>query len=531
MRRQKFDLVIVGGGITGAGVAREAASRGMSVALVEASDFASGTSSRSSKMIHGGVRYLENLEFGLVFEALSERKILFDIAPHLVHPLRFVMPVYDWSRVGMFKLSLGMWLYDVLSLFEAPETHLRMDQDQTRDRLPLLNTSGLVGSFAFYDAYMDDDRLAIETLRSASQMGAVIANYTRVESVKYHDQKISAMICRDEITGEMFELSGRHFVGSVGPWTDIFGKSILNDWSRILRPTKGIHVTLDKSRLPLRDAVVMADDRKNRIVFGMPRREMIVIGTTDTDFSGDPASVHSDSQDIEYLLSLCTEYFPGANLKRQDIISSYAGVRPLVHDGSATEGKTSREHKIWYDSRGITFVAGGKYTTYRHMSEQIVKSALETFTPEERARFAKSSTKTPLNPRVTTESLRRALAHVHEWARESGYSEAEVQTLVERHGEEAEELLVRGRKDRFRNAWEMEAFHAIQNTMCFHLDDFMIRRSPLFLSKADHGQSYVRGICDVFAQYLNWDEAERSHELQRYQKHSDLELAWKNTVG
>jgi len=388
-----FDLVIIGGGISGAGVARDASSRGMKVALIEANDFASGTSSRSSKLIHGGFRYLENLEFGLVFEALSERKILFDIAPHLVHPLKFFLPLYEQSRVGMFKLGLGMWLYDFLSQFEAPEIHSRYNEKQTMREVPILNPNQLCGSFAFYDATMDDDRLVIETLRSAHALGAICANYVKAVGVEITEGKIKAVLVKDVLSGKEISVRARHVISTVGPWTDILGHEMFSDWQNLLRPTKGIHLTLSRKRLPIRDAVIMSDDILNRIVFVIPREEMVIVGTTDTDFRANPETVHTEKSDVDYLLKLLADYFPGAKIEKKDIIASYAGVRPLVYDGSNSEGKTSREHIIKHDPRNITFVAGGKYTTYRKTSEQIVKEVLEFFPFEKKCSFAINNTK------------------------------------------------------------------------------------------------------------------------------------------
>lgn len=527
MKTESFDLAIIGGGITGAGTSRDATSRGMKVALVEASDFASGTSSRSSKLIHGGIRYLENLEFGLVFEALSERKILFEIAPHLVHPLKFVIPIYKNSKVGMFKMGLGMWLYDVLSMFDAPETHEAINEGDALKRFPLLQSSGLVGAYGYYDAYMDDDRLTIETHRSAFNNGAVSANYVKVVDVIYENSKVVALICKDLIQGDVFQIQAKHFVSSVGPWTDIFGREVLKNWNTVLRPTKGIHLTFDRKRLPLKEAIVMLDDAKNRIVFGIPRHEMIIIGTTDTDYPGNPSDVHTDKLDVEYLLSMIAEYFPGANITEQDIIASYSGVRPLVYDGSATEGKTSREHKIWSDPRNITFVAGGKYTTYRHMAEQIVDFVLEAFPIEERARFAHPNTKKALNEKASHDNFQRALQQTEEWSRAFKKPEAEVRLLAERHGLEALDLLEKSKSENYRSHWQVEAYQAISNAMCLNLDDFYLRRSPLFLSLKDHGDSLLNDIVEVFVKELGWSDSQIKEQIDRLENHKKTEMCWR----
>ena len=525
----EYDLVIVGGGITGAGVARDAASRGMSVALLEQADFSSGTSSRSSKLIHGGIRYLENLEFGLVFEALSERTLLFDLAPHLVHPLRFVLPVYKDSRVGMFKMGLGMWLYDLLAAFNAPQMHERLNKEETLERLKLLNTDGLVGSYVYSDAYMDDDLLTVETLRNAYAQGADLVSYIKVTKAEFNSHgKVKSLkaICQE--TGAGVRVKGKHFVSAVGPWTDIFGKEVLEDWRDRLRPTKGIHFTLHKDRLPLDEAVVMVDDAKNRIVFGIPRHEMIIIGTTDTDYEDNPAHVTSDRDDVDYLLQMCEEYFPGAKVTEEDILASYSGVRPLVKDDSSSEGKTSREHKIWNDPRGITFVAGGKYTTYRHMAEEIVDKALDNFTLEERARFAYPKTMEPLNNKATRFTLFQAEQMIPQWEKETGIASLELERLVGRYGMEVEWFIQRY-KEGGSEILELEVEYAIKNTMCFHLSDFYLRRTHLFLAHKDNGHHLLDRVSHRMADLLGWSETQRKEEIARLEQHEKSEMSWKTT--
>jgi glycerol-3-phosphate dehydrogenase len=525
-----FDLVIIGGGICGAGVAREASSRGLKVALIEANDFASGTSSRSSKLIHGGIRYLENLEFGLVFEALSERRILFQMAPHLVHPLRFMLPVYSDSRVGMFKLGLGMWLYDALSLFEAPKLHERHNQHETLSEMPILNPHELVGSYVYSDAYMDDDRLVIETLRSAARFGAVSANYVRATSAQLAGGQMKALIARDEVTGKEIKISGRHFVSTVGPWTDIVAHELLGQWKKMMRPSKGVHLTFSRERLPLKDAVVMVSNDQKRIVFAIPRHEMVIVGTTDTDFKGDPELVHTTREDVDYLLNVTNEYFPGATIKEADILASYSGVRPLVDDGAETESKTSREHFIFTDSRNVTFVMGGKYTTYRLIAEQAVEKALESFSIEDRVRFRKemSHSLEPLNELASVEALAIAKRSAGPWSRVYGVDVDTVNKLIDRHGLEAQSILEKFSR-RTQNLWQLEAYHAIHETMCFHLIDFYLRRVPLFLAREDHGFHLLEDIAEIFAAELSWSPTQTQNQISTLKAHLNHEMRWRIT--
>lgn len=527
LQSEIFDLVIIGGGINGAGIARDAASRGMKVALVEASDFTSGTSSRSSKLVHGGIRYLENMEFGLVFEALNERTKLFELAPHLVHPLRFMIPLYDSSRVGMFKMGLGMWLYDALSLFQAPEFHERLNATDSVERMPILKPSGLKGSYVYSDAYMDDDRLVIETLRAAHEDSAVSINYTKAIEVKYSkENKFESLVVRDQLSKQTFQVQGRHMIGSVGPWTDEMGFELFSDWKKHLRTTKGIHLTLTKDRLPLSSAVVMAAEKSDRIVFGIPRHEMVIIGTTDTDFKGSPGEVGATSEDVKYLIDIVNSYFPGANLTEADIVSSYAGVRPLIYDGAQTEGKTSREHSIWQDPRGLTFVAGGKYTTYRLMSEQVVEKALNDFSVADRVRFANSKTNQPLNAHVESQRYHDIKNQVRQIAERFSFPVDETRWLIERYGAEA--LQIFERTSHLTSVWEKEAHQAIHFTMCDRILDFMTRRVPLFLSLPDHGVSELESISRVFASELKLSEIQRKQQIQTYLDYIKKELHWKS---
>ena len=535
MRAGEFDLLVIGGGITGAGVARDAASRGMTVALVEAQDFAQGTSSRSSKLIHGGIRYLENFEFHLVFEALSERRLLFEIAPHLVHPLRFVLPLYEGGRVGMFKMGLGMWAYDALSMFEAPEMHERLSAADSVERLPLLRREGLLGSYAYSDAYMDDDRLVHETLRSAHALGAQCANFCRATDAVFDESgRVVGARCRDLAGGAgEFTIRARHTVSTVGPWTDRLGSAWFANWKRVLRPSKGIHLTFERKRLQLSEAVVMAADAEKRIVFGIPRHEMIVIGTTDTDYPGDPENVQATPDDVRYLLNVARHYFPGAKLEATDVISSYAGVRPLVHDGAETESKTSREHLIFEHERNVTFVAGGKYTTYRRMAEDAVRSALDAFSIEDRVRFRRSETKIALNPLATPALMDRADRESRDWARDFSLSKPGVDWLVSRHGYEALSMLERGQRagtERSRLA-SMEAQHAMANQMCLRLIDFYVRRSPLFLADRDHGLPLLDPLAAQFAARYGWSSAKIEEEKRAVRDYVRADLAWKSAFG
>jgi glycerol-3-phosphate dehydrogenase len=431
-----------------------------------------------------------------------------------------------------------MWLYDALSMFEAPELHERLTPEESLERLPLLQSKNLLGSYVYSDAYMDDDRLVMETLRSAVKLGAAATSYVSADGAELVDGKIKSVYCTDKLNGRRLQIRAQHVISTVGPWTDMLAPKLIGEWRKTLRPSKGVHLTFDRKRLQLNQAVVMAADNEKRIVFGIPRQEMTIIGTTDTDYSGDPADVSATPEDVEYLLRVAGEYFPGAKLTASDIISSYAGVRPLVDDGAETESKTSREHVIIRDPHNVTFVAGGKYTTYRRMAEQTVSAALESFSVEDQVRFGRNDTKRPLNEEATVTTMDESLRFVRHWAREFDIDESVVEVLVGRHAREALSILEDGRnvpKNSGETAderlWNLEARHAIRNTMCMSLIDFYMRRTPLFLSRADHGLVHIEHIAKIFAHELNWSDSRRQEQTAALKAHINHELQWKLKFG
>ncbi len=504
------------------------------MALVEASHFAIGTSSRSSKLIHGGVRYLENLEFGLVFEALAERALLFKMAPHLVHPLRFVIPIYKSSRVGYWKMLAGMWLYDLLAMLETPKMHESLSPSEVKERVPSLNARELVGAFEYSDAYTDDDRLVIETLRDAHRMGAVIVNYAQVTGSDYDGNGITRMSVADSLTGETFKVQASQYVSGVGPWTDIFGKANVPEWKPKLRPTKGVHLVFPRKKIPVSKAIVMAVE--SRIVFVIPRHEMVIVGTTDTDFPNNPGDVLTETADVHYLLNALNRYFPSLGVDEGDIISTYSGVRPLVDDGSSTEGKTSREHTIWAACDNLSFVAGGKYTTYRKISEEAVDFILKKMPFEVAMSFKPSDTKKPLNPKISQPLYERAQDRSKKLSEQYQVDEKTVGYLLARYGDESEEILKKIHNEYSMYTakeaiWMGEAYFAIKNTMCLNLADFYWRRSPLFLATKDHGMSFLQVISKVFSDSLGWSQKERDEQQDHLLSQMQRELSWKNLLA
>lgn len=361
------DVLVIGGGIVGAGVARDAAMRGLRVVLVERQDFAAGTSSRSSRLLHGGLRYLAQGRLRLVREASVEKMILHRIAPHLSCPLPFLFPTWRETPWRRWQLSVGVRIYDLLCGGRNLGASSTLSREVMLERLPGLKAEGLTGGVRYFDGLTQDARLVIDTLRAAAQHGAALANYTAFESA---DREGGLWRCRvrDTGSGKTALLLARVVVNAAGPWGAHFPQSRLR-----LRLTKGIHVVVDRKRLPVPEAVVLSEGR--RILFAIPWGERVILGTTDTDYTGDPAEVRCSAADVAYVLAVVNAAFPKARLNEQDLVSLWSGVRPLIAPRRAAAGAPSdisRHHRIEMTEPGWFDVAGGKLTTYRLMAEQTV---------------------------------------------------------------------------------------------------------------------------------------------------------------
>jgi glycerol-3-phosphate dehydrogenase len=368
-----FDVLVIGGGINGAGVARDAALRGLSVALIERNDVASGTSSRSSRLIHGGVRYLEHAFLHLVFEASRERRLLLRLAPELVHPLQFTWPLYRGARIPGWKLGAGLWLYDLLALFRNVGRHRRYSRAETLTAEPELATGGLRGGATYWDASTDDVRLTLANAVDATRHGAVLLNHASVTGLMLKNGRAAGATVRDAFTGETFEVRARVVMNATGPWSDSIHQLEDPNVGAAVRGTKGVHIAVPADRVGNRGALIVLAPQDGREMFVLPAGAQTIIGTTDTPTSEHPDEVRASRADVRYLLGAVNHYFPSAKLNDGDVISAWAGIRPLIASGNGGDPATaSREHEIVTGRHGVISVSGGKLTTYREMSSQIV---------------------------------------------------------------------------------------------------------------------------------------------------------------
>ena len=505
-----FDVLVVGGGITGAGVARDAALRGLRTALVEQEDFASGTSSRSSRLVHGGVRYLEHGKLGLVFESSAERRTLGRIAPHLVRPLAFVWPVYAGARVPRWKLVAGLTLYDVLALFRNVGRHQPLTMRGVLAREPRVRTDGLTGGARYWDAATDDARLTLATVRSAVAAGAVAVNHARVTSLSMIDGRVRGARVLDVATGAGMEVTARVIVNATGPWSDTVERLADGGGRPAVRGSKGVHVCVDRRRIDNVGALTLLAPRDGRVMFILPAGDFTIIGTTDTYETVEPGQVRASEEDVAYLLESANHFFPSAGLTGDDVVSAWAGLRPLkADDGGADDpSAASREHTIAERVPGLVSVTGGKLTTYRAMAQQVVDAVQRSLG------VRRGSAPTGAMP-LAGGGVADLSAEIH--AASTLTSDTGVATrLVHAHGDAwrevwsltTDDVSLMEKVEAGRPYLLAELAHAVREEMAMTLGDLLIRRIPLAFETRDHGRGAARRVAAPVARWLGWSPVE-----------------------
>ena len=374
----------MGGGITGAGIMLDAVTRGLKTALIEMQDFGAGTSSRSTKLIHGGLRYLKQLEFGLVKEVGMEREILFRNAPHIVIPEKMLLPIYKDGSLGKAGSSFGLWLYDRLAKVKPEERRKMLGKQQTIDAEPLLKKEGLKGGGLYYEYRTDDARLTLEVLKTAFAKGGLPVNYLKASNFGIEGGRVRSVKVADMLSGKKFEIRADQFVNAAGPWVDELRAIDKSLGGKHLHPTKGIHIVVSQQRFPISQALYF-DANDGRMIFAIPRNEITYIGTTDTNYKGDLADPQASQEDVNYVLNSVNRLFPDVDLVIEDVQSSWAGVRPLIHEEGKSPSELSRKDELFESPSGLISIAGGKLTGYRKMAERVVdlvmKRSRKTWAP------------------------------------------------------------------------------------------------------------------------------------------------------
>jgi glycerol-3-phosphate dehydrogenase len=531
---QPFDLVVVGGGITGAGIARDAALRGLRVALFEKGDYASGTSSKSSKLIHGGLRYLEQGEIGLVFESVSERRVQAQVAPHLVRPLKFLVPIYEGARVGLETMNIGLWIYDTLAMFRAPGLHRTHRGEKARELEPSLKHEGLRGAIEYFDCITDDARLVLENILDARAAGAVCRSHVEVTSLERRRGRVTAVHVRDSLSGAEERVPCCAVIIAAGPWTDqVAARFEVGFSGPILRPTKGVHLVFRREVLPLERAITVISPIDGRVMFAIPWRGRLVLGTTDTDFSGSPDEVWADAADAAYLCDSAGKTFPSSRFRPEDVIATWAGLRPLIHEeAEESASDVSREHQIYVRDDGVLLIAGGKLTTYRLMAKEAVRAAIRWLKDTDSDLFedrplGRPRTKTrPLPGAVgldepTTAAVRRFAGRL---AQEQDVPLATAEHLADVYGTRARAVVERMKRTPalaqpmqpdLPYVWAEVAF-AAEEELAGTVEDVLVRRVPLMLVGLDQGLDVAERTADLLAERLGWSSERRMQDIDRY---------------
>lgn len=513
-----FDLIVIGGGITGAGVARDAALRGLSTLLLEKRDYASGVSSKTTRLVHGGLRYLANFEVDLVAEALRERAILRRQAPYLITPMPILIPIYQGDPHGRAAISIGIHLYELLSREKDIPHYFTSGTEKTLSLEPHLNRTGLTGSALFYDHQIIlPERLVFENIVAAREAGATMMNYTGAEKIEETTDGI-IVTARDTLSGSRSTFRSRVLINAGGPWVDQVRKAGGIDGKKIICPTKGIHLIVPK----LSEQSLFVASKDGRMFFIIPMDRWSLIGTTDTKYGGDLDEVHADAGDVDYLLNESRRVLPGLNLTKGSILYTYAGIRPLAFAGER-ESKISRKHRVILEGRTgrIITVAGGKYTTYRNMAEDVVDAACKKLGKKALC----ATQRKPLAGSLPVGLDEYVKETVPQLAEHFGVEPGTVRHLIHFYGSRAEKILQYTNEDPHlaepispeSGDIYAQVLYGIREEGAKTISDLLLRRMHTGIT-ASRGEPQAPQIAGIAARELGWDAAEQAHWVEGFKE-------------
>ncbi|WP_103069584.1 glycerol kinase GlpK [Aquimarina sediminis] len=527
-KNKKYDLVVIGGGVTGAGIALDAASRGLKVCLVEKNDFASGTSNKSTKLIHGGLRYLKQMEIGLVKESGSERAMVHKIAPHLVVPEKMLLPLIEGGTYGKIMASIGLKVYDFLANVEGDDKRKILSTQETLDKEPLLSKEGLTGGGYYAEYRTDDARLTIELLKKAASFGANSINYCEMTSFNYDENdKIRSLQCIDHNTKESFTIRSRNFVSAAGPWVDLLREKDHSMNNKHLHLTKGVHLVFSRERFPLTQSIYF-DVPDGRMIFAIPRGRATYVGTTDTDYSANLNRVVATQEDAAYLLNAVNHMFADLKLTQDDIESNWAGLRPLIHEDGKDPSELSRKDEIFVSKTGLISIAGGKLTGYRKMAQRVIDTVLKTMSDKRRNKFSKSYTEKialTSEPLKDTEEVNAYLNQVAQQLKELKIEDPYYGWyLVSTYGKQADIIIDKvsyfANDEVIDRLIRAELWYSVHYEMTNGLADFFVRRTGRLYFDINSIHQYRKLVQEDLIKYLNWDET----RLEAENKYLDLLL-------
>lgn len=518
---ESFDLLVIGGGVTGTGIALDAAQRGLSVALVDKQDFGAGTSSRSTKLIHGGLRYLKQFEFGLVREVGLEREIVHRNAPHIVIPEKMLLPIVKGGSLGKLPASVGLYVYDLLAGVRRKERRLMLGLSETEEREPLLRKEGLLAGALYWEYRTDDARLVTELAKTAHSKGALLLNYCQLDALLIENGKVAGGTVTDLIGQQGIAIRAKKVVNAAGPWVDRVRSTAEEVRGRRLHLTKGVHLVFDHERIPIRQALYF-DVADGRMLFAIPRDGCTYVGTTDTDYADELERPRVTKADVDYILAATNSMFAIRPLSVTDIRSTWAGLRPLIHEDGRSPSELSRKDEIFVSEQGLISIAGGKLTGFRKMAERTVDLCLRKLEQEVGMTFVQCTTD---DLPLSGGDVRNAPAFLMSLPEETVFYFGKhlLQQLYHRYGGNATgiaqaALLREGPPAMALMLAELE--YGVHHEMVTELSDFLIRRTGrLYFAKAEadlHAERLNRDLAEL----LGWDEATAVRSLETYRRES-----------
>lgn len=511
-----LDLLVIGGGITGAGILLDAHVRKIRAGLIEMQDFAAGTSNRSTKLVHGGLRYLKQFEVGLVAEVGKERAIVYENGPHITTPVWMLLPIIKGGTYGKLASSFGIYVYDRLAGVKRSERRQMLNVEETLAKEPLLRKDILKGGGYYVEYRTDDARLTLEIIKEAVDRGALALNYTKAAKLLYANGKVCGVEATDMLSGESYTIRARKVVNATGPWVDALREMDHSKQGKTLHHTKGVHIVVDGKRFPLRNSVYF-DVPDGRMIFAIPREGKTYIGTTDTNYRDDLVHPRMTKADRDYLVECVNYMFPSVQLTADDVESSWAGVRPLIHEEGKDPSEISRKDEVFRSASGLFTIAGGKLTGYRKMADKVVTMVVDELRAELGTSYPACATdhvEYSGGKFGGSHNMESYLADKTRVGVELGLTKFEAERLAHRYGTNVDivyDLVRNGREEAETNGLSLEVYGALRYGVDFEAvvtpSDFFIRRTGALYFDIDWVRRWKSAVIEYMARYFGWSDA------------------------
>lgn len=531
LQNQEYDILIIGGGITGAGIALDATTRGMKTALVEMQDFSAGTSSRSTKLVHGGLRYLKQFDIKVVSETGKERAIVYENGPHVTTPEWMLLPFYKGGTFGKTLTSIGLRVYDFLADVKKSERRSMLNRDETLTKEPLLKEDGLKGGGYYVEYRTDDARLTLEVMKKAVELGTNAVNYAKVEDFIYKEGKVVGAIVKDQLSDKAIEVYAKKIINATGPWVDEVREMDGSKNGKQIVWTKGVHIVFDQSKFPLKQSIYFDTESDKRMIFAIPRGKKVYVGTTDTFYEKDPANPTIDDDDVDYLLKAVQYIFPKVNVSKADVESSWAGLRPLILEEGKDPSEISRKDEIWESDSGLLTIAGGKLTGYRKMAETIVDLIAKKFEDEGTSFKPCRTIDLPISGGDVggSKNFDSFIQSVEASGVEYGFTVEESRELAQFYGSNVKtvyEAYGRNKQDNEKYGLPPVVFaklvYSIEYEMTATPTDFYLRRISDLLFNINDVEKWKGLVCDYMAERFEWNELEKKRYVNELEEETNL---------